>query len=368
MSEEEEKAAALELRELRRVRWVSLLLIPEHFDLALRALDARFQDNTPRNESRTRLESIANLLDPGSDWPQSSRDDLRSFAVVCGDTDQDGDVADKLEEAAVARLEAFASSPRDAERLTGLVGSAQKAHSDYAAAKNRFVTRNLRLVISMARRFDDGRVPLLDLVQDGNIGLMKAVDRFDPERGCRFSTYAAWWIRHSIGRSIAQKSRAVRLPNHILERRRRLARARDAFEANHGRLPTDAELAEEAKVPVGKVQQSHTLMLEQASAPIDDSGNPLWNEVMKQAMPLEVPGAAEALDGKKVNSGVASAIGHLPPIEQKILTMRFGLDDGGGLTLRAIGEQLSLSRERIRQLQEQALGRVREHLRGEGLM
>jgi RNA polymerase primary sigma factor len=175
----------------------------------------------------------------------------------------------------------------------------QKAHR-LKAAKNEFVKANLRLVVSIARRFNHGRLPLADLIQEGNIGLMKAVERYDYRRGFRFSTYASWWIRHAISRALADKGRAVRLPVHMIDAYHRIAKSQRELQSKLERPPSTQEIA-----------------------------------------------------------AATGILGGLKPIEADILRKRFGLLNDRERTLKEIGDEYSLSRERVRQLQEQALGKMR---------
>jgi len=229
-------------------------------------------------------------------------------------------------------------------------------------AKNRFVKSNLRLVVSIARRFNHGRLPLQDLIQEGNIGLLKAVDRFDHGRGFRFSTYGSWWIRHAISRAIADKGRAVRLPVHMIDAYHKVTKARRELEAKHGRAPTHAELATHTGLAASKIEKMDTLLVDN---PIS-LDRPLSEEDGRRVIDLlrdedgEQPG--EQLEAASIGEQVRQVITALRPIEADILRKRFGLDEDSELTLKQIGEQYSLSRERIRQLQEQALGKIREEL------
>jgi len=229
--------------------------------------------------------------------------------------------------------------------------------------KNDFVRANLRLVVTMARRFNrSGRMSLPDLIQEGNIGLMKAVDRFDPRRGFRFSTYGSWWIRHAISRALADKGREVRVPVHMLELHHKLTRVRRELEAKYGRTPDDEELAREAAVTVEKIERMRQCLLDQGPSldmPLsEDDGRTGADLLEDDSMPT--PG--EQLQQTALGNKVLEFMGRLPPIEADVLRKRFGLDQDAPMTLREIGEQYSLSRERIRQLQEQALRKIRREL------
>jgi RNA polymerase primary sigma factor len=250
----------------------------------------------------------------------------------------------------VRAFAAYMSRVRAAERL---------AHD----ARNEFVKANLRLVVSIARRYNHGRMALADLIQEGNLGLIKAVERYDYKRGFRFSTYASWWIRHAIGRGLADKGREVRLPVHMLEAHYRLMKAQRQLASDLGRQPSNEELAKAARLSVEKVERMRNHLLDQALSldrPVNDEDGRTLIDVLQDG---EESSAADLLSQHAISAELRRTLKTLRPIEADILRRRFGLDDDEELTLKQIGEKYNLSRERIRQLQEQALTKMRAALR-----
>jgi RNA polymerase primary sigma factor len=228
------------------------------------------------------------------------------------------------------------------------------------AAKNEFVKANLRLVVSIARRFNHGRLPLADLIQEGNIGLMKAVERYDYRRGFRFSTYASWWIRHAISRALADKGRAVRLPVHMIDAYHRIAKSQRELQSKLERPPTTQEIAAATGIEAEKLEKMKTFLSEtpvSLDRPISDEDGRRLIDVLVD--PNEGPAVPEQMASTETQGEMLKFLSALKPIEADILRKRFGLVNDRERTLKEIGDEYRLSRERVRQLQEQALGKMR---------
>jgi RNA polymerase primary sigma factor len=233
------------------------------------------------------------------------------------------------------------------------VALAKRVERGDRAAKERMINSNLRLVISIAKRYQRQGIPLLDLVQEGTIGLNRAVEKFDWRRGYKFSTYATWWIRQACQRAISNQSATIRVPTHVNERRVKLARARGRLETRLGRQPTREELAEEAQLSLAHVDEA----LDAAEAPVslnqaigsEDDGE--FGDLFGDPNATDPEEEAEEAIRRRE---IRRAVGRLPERERRILELRFGFD-GEPTSLEAIGKELGLTRERIRQLEREAL-------------
>ena len=228
-------------------------------------------------------------------------------------------------------------------------------------AREQMIKANLRLVVKIAHDYDGLGLPLLDLISEGNIGLMKAVDRFDPKKGGKLSTYAAWWIKQSIKRALANQTRAIRLPVHLVDKISRMRRLAMKMQEALGREPTDDELAEELGTTALKVSQLKMAAVRPTSleSPIGDDDSKTYAEVVKDER-AEDP--AEKLVEKTVTELLRRLLHKLDEREQKIIRYRFGLDGVEEKTLEELGREMGVTRERIRQIQNQALAKLRKEL------
>lgn len=272
---------------------------------------------------------------------------------------------------------AVALAPKLGARGKRYEREVREARAARDSARNDFVTANLRLVISIARKFNTGRLPLADLIQEGNLGLIRAVSRYDLERGFRFSTYASWWIRHAIGRALAEKGRSIRLPVEIISEQYRLRRVLDKLTGELGREPSDEELAATLKTDVERLRalrvwcREDHLRLDQPH-PIFSNHNAGHDghKLMSESIPdpgQELEAVAPEGEQAVLMETVRSLLPALKPIEQDILRHRFNLDGVGEQTLKEIGKRHDLSRERIRQLQVDALRKLRLALAKRGM-
>ena len=228
-------------------------------------------------------------------------------------------------------------------------------------AREHMIKANLRLVVKIAKEYDGLGLPLLDLINEGNIGLMKAVERFDPAKGGKLSTYGSWWIKQSIKRALANQSKTIRLPVHLVDKISKMRRVSLQMSEELGREPTDDELGEEIGIASGKVSQLKTVSIRPASldAPISDDDSTEFGEIVGDE---EAQTPFELLRDKNLRNEVGGLLDVLDDRERKIIFSRFGLDGGKPKTLEEVGKKFGVTRERIRQLQNIALSKLRRAL------
>jgi RNA polymerase primary sigma factor len=227
-------------------------------------------------------------------------------------------------------------------------------------ARDHMITANLRLVVKIAMDYKDFGLPLLDLISEGNIGLIKAVERFDPRKGGKLSTYAAWWIKQSIKRALANQSKTIRLPVHLVDKISRMRKTAMLLSERLGREPSDEELAVELQVPIAKVAHLKSVSVRPASldAPIgDDSDSTTFGEVVGDDSAVS---PFEGLREKNLSADLRAMVDSLDKREAEILRLRFGLDGHDELTLEEVGKRFNVTRERIRQLEYIALTKMRK--------
>lgn len=252
---------------------------------------------------------------------------------------------------------------KDRLKLNGRANAALRRSLDAVIqegllAREHLIKANTRLVVSVAKRYLNCGVPFLDLIQEGNLGLMKAVEKYDYKRGFRFSTYATWWIRQTITRAIADQARTIRLPVHMTDRIRQYYKASHALEQELGRQPTMEEVAQALQMSIEKVKwilKVSWLPLSLESPVGEDDEAELGHFIEDEFSPTPLQSAYQSMLKEKLEEVLAS----LPPREANILRLRFGLDDGNPYTLEEVGQKFGLTRERIRQIEGRALRRLR---------
>jgi RNA polymerase primary sigma factor len=278
--------------------------------------------------------------------------------------DEEMDIARRIETGRFSQLELDRSNGNCPPQRKKLL---QQQVDDGQLAREHLIKANTRLVVSVAKKYIGRGVPFLDLIQEGNLGLMKAVEKFDYHRGFRFSTYATWWIRQTITRSIADQGRTIRVPVHMVDRIRQLYKLTHEMEQALGRLPTNEELAEKMDTTSPKIEW----MLRVSWLPLslespindDEDDSELGQFVEDQISPTPIQSAYTKLLREKIEE----VLDTLPSREARILRLRFGLENGHNYTLEEVGEKFGLTRERIRQIESKALRRLRHPRRSRQL-
>lgn len=239
------------------------------------------------------------------------------------------------------------------------IALAKKIKKGNKEARKKMIRSNLRIVVNIAKRYAYFGMPLMDLIEEGNVGLMRAVDKFNPKRGFRFSTYAAWWIRQAIGRAISEQGRLIRVPVYISDLIAKWKKTSESLTQKLGRFPNEDELAGEMKVSTAKIKQINSWVSKTSSldAPIGEEGQEQIKDLIEDTN-VESPeaGMSRSLEKERV-SGL---LDYITPRERRVLDMRFGLHDEKPRTLAEVAKKMLVSRERIRQIEEIALKKLRK--------
>ena len=390
LSASQERAALVRLVELRRERWAALISLPALRPAMLAAAEAaesapaELTEPAPSSELSDASEVVLvtapevllgtpdrSLTAAEDRVGTASRSPEAALAARLEALDVDGTIAERLVEAALAAVRGLPQLELPAEALVDATAEELEAYHErvrcaadrYLRARNRFVCSNLRLVAMVADRYSGRSMALADRVQEGNLGLIKAVERFDPDHGTRFSTYAVWWIRHAITRALVDRGRTVRIPAHLHAIFTKVRAVRTELEGRLGRPARLSELAEAVELPVSKVRVAIEAMSLRAVA-LDSSENdddqPSWGDRLGTPAPQAEIDAQ--LDACRNETLACRALANLGVMERHILERRFELRGMPRMTLEALGQHYHLSRERIRQIQNRALAAIRHEV------
>ena len=339
--------------------------------LRRRGVDILDHEQTPYDDDESLDDSPVDAgLNPFADLDPVSSDD--TIGLYLKEMSRVALLSAEEEVGLAQRINRGRAAKRQLQRTNGRTPPERREElevqiNDGLLAREHLIKANTRLVVSIAKRYIGRGVPFLDLIQEGNLGLMKAVEKFEVERGFRFSTYATWWIRQTITRAIADQGRTIRVPVHMVDRIRLLYRTTHEMEQKLGRSPTTEELAEQLDVPASKVDWMMRVSWLPLSleSPIndDEEDSELGQFVEDQSTPTPIQSAYARLLREKVEEVLET----LPPREARILRLRFGLENGRTYTLEEVGQKFGLTRERIRQIESKALRRLRHPRRARQL-
>jgi RNA polymerase primary sigma factor len=332
------------------------------FKKRLEALSAKSpaqRDTEPLNDVYPSLDEVMDVLLEDAGEREEGNDT---------DTLEESPVDSRHTRATTARHasgseDAFQSYLRDIRGLGLLthaeeVDLAQRAAAGDELARRKLIESNLRLVIAIARRYTSTGVPLIDLIQEGNLGLMRAAEKFDYRRGCHFGTYATWWIRQAVSRAAGEQSRLIHLPEHVATRLRKVRRVAAQLSQENGLDPLPEQIAEACNIDVNEVMDLLSIVEQPVSldAPVDDEARySLADTLEDSAAPAPAETASQHLLGEELHRALAL----LTPRERSVITLRYGIGDGRSRTLLEVGKELGISRERVRQLEVVALMKLR---------
>lgn len=256
--------------------------------------------------------------------------------------------------------ELYQDTKGDRNRLANLLAELKKTEADIEEGKAEMIQSNLRLVVSIAKNYINKGLSFLDLIQEGNLGLIKAVEKYDYRKGYKFSTYAFWWIRQAITRALADKSRAIRIPNHLLEMKNKISKAFDQLVAELEREPLPEEIATKTKIPAAKVQKVMDLVQQPISLETPVGENTKLDSLIEDEWSVSfIDDLLENMDHARKTRALLSL---LNPREEQIVRLRFGMGESSSHTLEEIGKRIGISRERVRQIEWRALQSLRTNV------
>ncbi|MGH3322297.1 MAG: RNA polymerase sigma factor [Streptosporangiaceae bacterium] len=329
------------------------------------------QSDAVKAEAGTEDEVHASTADLDAEAPVAG-DSVHTYLKEIGRTplltaEEEVDLAKRIEAGLYAEDKLHRADAGEERLPDGLHGELEAVAADGYRAKDHMLEANLRLVVSVAKRYSDRGLPFLDVVQEGNLGLIRAVEKFDYKKGYKFSTYAMWWIRQSIQRGFADSARTIRLPVHVLEQLSKLSRVERDMHQQLGREPTPEELAEELDRSPEQVQQLLRSSRQPISldTPIGEEGETSIGDLIED---IDTPEAVDLIDHELMTRQLRALLDTLTPREATIMALRFGLGDGRPRSLDEIGRHLGLTRERIRQLEKESLSKLRHPSRTQRLL